>query len=614
MIPPHDTPPLAAPDIAAVAEGFREAASPALEERLRAARRMLARHIIGRAPVDLMRFWRGAEGSAYRAVIDAEPFLLMPEGGDGEDGDRDLACRAAVLARTADTRLQFAQGVLAGLLFRHPDALPVSRLIERTPGWLQDWMARQAVRRPTFFTEEDGAARHVRFQTALFGEVLRLIAAGHPPDGPMTGTVIRSHALHAMLASDCVTRPAMRARAKVIAAHTAPLCPAFCPPEGVAPAAPGRRMRIGILSAHFDDRPNTYYVWAHFEKLDPARFEVVLFSTREAENRAFEAEVVASADRHVSLAGLPLDGQVAAIRAEGCDALLFAGNAVVALDPLAMLGNYRLARHQIALGASPSTTGLAEMDWFLSAPGTEGTDAAAHYTERLLMLDRVFCCFHPRFGAEEPGYALTRADLGAQDGTPVFVSNANLTKITPRVLRVWAGIMRRVPGSLLVLAPFNPFWVEKSAQRYGFSAHARHVLAAEGVSGNRLRLIDTLPGPADIRHLVAQGDVYLDSFPFSGCTSLIDPLRAGRPVVVRRGRTQRARQAGAMLRSLGLDELVADSEAQYVEIAVGLAEDLAGTRERYAARIAGRLASAPFLDTIGFARELGAVLEGLDGR
>jgi phosphohistidine phosphatase len=78
------------------------------------------------------------------------------------------------------------------------------------------------------------------------------------------------------------------------------------------------------------------------------------------------------------------------------------------------------------------------------------------------------------------------------------------------------------------------------------------VLAEHGVEKNRVVLGPKLPDRAAVMNFERIADVYLDTLPFSGSISTVDPLQLGIPVVACDGETTRSRCSGAQLRELGL--------------------------------------------------------------
>jgi predicted O-linked N-acetylglucosamine transferase (SPINDLY family) len=82
-------------------------------------------------------------------------------------------------------------------------------------------------------------------------------------------------------------------------------------------------------------------------------------------------------------------------------------------------------------------------------------------------------------------------------------------------------------------------------------------------------------------------DVYLDTVGFSGFNSALQAIECGLPVVTREGRFMRGRLASGILKRLGLGELVAQTDDEYVEAAVRLAREPA-YRKHISAEIAKR--------------------------
>ena len=78
---------------------------------------------------------------------------------------------------------------------------------------------------------------------------------------------------------------------------------------------------------------------------------------------------------------------------------------------------------------------------------------------------------------------------------------------------------------------------------------------------------------SDFRSALAVCDVMLDTPNFSGGSSALDALAAGLPIVAWEGRFMRGRQSAAMLRMVGVPELVAADRRGYVDRALRIASD-----------------------------------------
>jgi predicted O-linked N-acetylglucosamine transferase (SPINDLY family) len=93
-------------------------------------------------------------------------------------------------------------------------------------------------------------------------------------------------------------------------------------------------------------------------------------------------------------------------------------------------------------------------------------------------------------------------------------------------------------------------------------------------------------------------------------TTTGDALWMGVPVVALRGNGPVSRASFSLLSNLGLSELVASTEDEYVRIASDLANDftrLANLR----ATLRGRMEASPLLDFPGFARNLEAAFRDM---
>ncbi|MFM6004231.1 MAG: glycosyltransferase, partial [Sphaerospermopsis kisseleviana] len=129
-----------------------------------------------------------------------------------------------------------------------------------------------------------------------------------------------------------------------------------------------------------------------------------------------------------------------------------------------------------------------------------------------------------------------RNDLGIPEDTIVFISCANFFKTIPELIETWSKIIAQVPNSVLVLFPFGPNWASNYPKQQ-FINHLKSIFTRYGLAPERLIVLDPQPVPdrEDMKEYYKIADVYLDSFPFAGTTSLIEPLEVNLPVISRQG-------------------------------------------------------------------------------
>jgi predicted O-linked N-acetylglucosamine transferase (SPINDLY family) len=254
---------------------------------------------------------------------------------------------------------------------------------------------------------------------------------------------------------------------------------------------------------------------------------------------------------------------------------------------------------------------MAKMDVFLAGDLTENRpDAQDQYREKLVKLPGSGICFDYSLRPPPSAYQISRQTLGVDAATMVFTSGANFYKVIPELRRAWVRMLAATPNSVLMLYPFGPAWTN-SYPAGAFVRCFEDELRAAGVDGKRLVLLNPMDSPNDVQKVMAITDVYVDSFPYTGATSLLDPLEAGVPPITMAGDRLRFGQGDALLRELGMPELIATSEDRYIEMAAELARDrelLAARRATVQEKMTKR---PPFLDTQRFCANVARAIEEL---
>ncbi|HWP08504.1 MAG TPA: hypothetical protein VNN72_22330 [Polyangiaceae bacterium] len=250
----------------------------------------------------------------------------------------------------------------------------------------------------------------------------------------------------------------------------------------------------------------------------------------------------------------------------------------------------RPAPIQICWLAYPGTTGLDAMDYRLSDPYLDPPDADTHvYSEETIRLPDSFWCYDPLTEVPEvsPLPALTK-------GRITFGSLNHFRKVNEGVLRLWARVLRAVPESRLVLvAP------EGSAR-----SRVHSLFEQAGVHHERIEFVGRC-ARLDYLARYREIDIGLDTFPYNAQTTSLDALWMGVPTVTLVGETVVGRAGVSLAMNLGLPELIATTEEEYVRTAKALASDLehlSGLR----CTLRARLQQSPLMDAPRFARHLEA--------
>ncbi len=397
------------------------------------------------------------------------------------------------------------------------------------------------------------------------------------------------------LANSLVYHPAATGMAlREAAERSATLLCGPAPPKLANTRQPERRLRLGLLSATLKTHPVGWLTLAGFEALDPAHFDIVVFS----QPLGPHPDTMARRFRALASDWMVADTDSAAARAErirdhDIDILIdLGGNGD---QGWAATCAWRAAPVQIKwVGAQSHTSGIAAMDWFITDRWESPPDAEAQHTEKLLRMPDGYCCYSP------PPYAPDVSPLPAiANGFVTFGCFNNLAKITPDVIATWARILSRVTGSRLLLKAHQFADPDIAA-----AVHAR--FAALGVDPARVELRGASPHRALLEQY-ADVDIALDPFPYTGGLTTCEALWMGVPVVTRPGDYFATRHSTSHLCNVGLGDWVAADIDAYVELAASRAADIAALAALRGA-LRPRMAASPLCDAPRFGRNLAAAL------
>jgi protein O-GlcNAc transferase len=333
------------------------------------------------------------------------------------------------------------------------------------------------------------------------------------------------------------------------------------PPAPPERGRSGGKIRIGYVSSDLRKHPVGFNMKPIFEHHDRETFEIYVYSAAKQQDemtRAFRGHV----DGWRAITYMDDEAAAHVVRQDRLDILVVLAGRFDDNRPL--LATWRLAPVQVSMHDA-ATSGLEEMDYLIADRNLSPRDTPERFTERVACL--------PTFYLHAP---LTDAPPAVpppveRNGWITFGSFNNPAKVNPAVVALWAQVLHAVAGSKLLLKYMDIFKVDEVRARY------LRLFAEHGIGPERLLL--PAEGPqVRSRHLARYGeiDVALDPFPFSGSTTTFEALSMGVPVVTLAGDRMVARWSASMLRKVGLSRLVARTEAEYVEIARGLAADPAG--------------------------------------
>ncbi len=189
------------------------------------------------------------------------------------------------------------------------------------------------------------------------------------------------------------------------------------------------------------------------------------------------------------------------------------------------------------------------------------------------------------------------------DNGLVFGSFNQLAKLSARTIRLWARILRLVPISRLVLKALGLTTEEIASQL--LSRFVR-----EGVDPSRIEL--RLPVSGFDGHLASYADIdiALDPTPYGGVITTLEAMWMGVPVVTLAGDRVLGRYGHAIVSVLGLSQLSATDEDDYIAKAVALAEDETG-RAVLRTSLRERMRASPICDGRAMAASIESAIRGM---
>uniref|UniRef100_A0A7N0RFV8 protein O-GlcNAc transferase n=1 Tax=Kalanchoe fedtschenkoi TaxID=63787 RepID=A0A7N0RFV8_KALFE len=326
---------------------------------------------------------------------------------------------------------------------------------------------------------------------------------------------------------------------------------------------PDRALVIGYVSPDYFTHSVSYFIEAPLAFHDYTNYKVVVYSgvvKADAKTNRFREKVLKKGGTWREVYGIDEKRVASMVREDKIDILVeLTGH--TANNKLGMMA-CRPAPVQVTWIGYPNTTGLPTIDYRLTDSWADPPDTRQKHVEELVRLPKCFLCYipSPEAGPVSPAPALS-------NGFVTFGSFNNLAKITPKVLEIWAKILRAVPNSRLVVK-CKPFCCDSIRQRF------LTTLEQLGLESLRVDLLPLILLNHDHMQAYSLMDISLDTFPYAGTTTTCESLYMGVPCITMAGSVHAHNVGVSLLNNVGLGYLVAKNEDEYVQLALQLARDI----------------------------------------
>jgi predicted O-linked N-acetylglucosamine transferase (SPINDLY family) len=313
-------------------------------------------------------------------------------------------------------------------------------------------------------------------------------------------------------------------------------------------------LRIGFVSGDFYDHVVAQWFTPLFDAFLARNISIALYYNNILDDR-ITARYRQRASIFRDVSSLSDDDLVKLIHSDAIDVLV---------DLSGHSGKNRLStfarkptKLQLTWLGHPFTTGLEVFDYVVIASGSQSLPYYSDWVEKFMYIPGVVA-FPPH----------TLPELGPapslKNGYITFGSLNRSSKCGLGVLETWAAIMSKVEDSRLIIADIS---LERKGTELLQFFQSRGVDPSRVTMRNRCVTLEFLK-------LHNQIDIALDTWPFSGGITASNCLHMGLPFVAMQGPTYASSVSAVMLRALGLEEWIATSPADYVDVAVRHANNI----------------------------------------
>jgi len=325
----------------------------------------------------------------------------------------------------------------------------------------------------------------------------------------------------------------------------------------------GGKINIGIISRFFYEHTIGLLNQGIIENLSREKFHVKIFRFQGKED-ALTKSIDETADEAVILPN-ELAAARSIIAKHPLDILFYSD---IGMDPLTyFIAFSRLAPVQCTTWGHPVTTGIPNMDYYISSENAEPPGANDNYSETLVLLKRfAMYCHRPQM----PEKTVCRKQFDLPEDCNLYVCPQTLFKFHPDFDEALGSILRRDPSGLLIFFETREGHLAKLLQNRFMHTFPDVI--------DRVRIIPRMPQKKYFSFLQV-ADILLDTPHFTGGYTSLLAFAFGIPIITWPGRFMCGRLTLGLYRQIGIMECVADDAKSYADIANRLANDKAFKNE-----------------------------------
>ena len=322
------------------------------------------------------------------------------------------------------------------------------------------------------------------------------------------------------------------------------------------------KIKIGYFSADFRDHPVGHLIVKMLETHDKSKYEIYGFylGRRHDENDIFHSRIKKAFTKFYDVSNMSNEEIISLSKNLKIH---------IAIDLMAHTGGHegkfgifqkKLAPIQINFLGYPGTSGSDKIDYIIADKTVIPEKNKKFFSEKVIYLPHSYQPSEKDRVISEKKFTKQILNLPKDDF--IFCCFNTINKILPNIVKLWAEILNHVPKSVLWLLSDN----DDAKKNLKIEFEKKKIDPKRIIFGTKVPITEHLKR-------IKFADLFLDTFPYNAHTSCSDSIWAGLPILTLEGDSFQSRVASSLLKTTGLNELVAKNEKEYLDKAVHIAKN-----------------------------------------
>ena len=317
-----------------------------------------------------------------------------------------------------------------------------------------------------------------------------------------------------------------------------------------------KKLKVGFVSAYFRRHSVSKMYKNWIIKIDKNKFSTYVYSVS---NLIDETTNLIQKNSNFFYNSIDVDSLINKISSDNIDALIYLD---IGMEPkIQILASLRLASVQCLGIGHPVTSGMTNIDFALSSELMETENAQKYYKEKLIKLPNTSQCY------PEPEIKLKNKERSSRQ--IIFLNLQSLFKLLPEDDDIYLNIAKKIPDC--------QFWFIENINKVvteTFRERIFKLFENSKMPPDNFFVFHKQMNQEEFFNLINQSDVILDSLNWSGNISSHEAISLKKPIVTLPGPYMRGRTTYSILKILDIEETIAKTKKEYVDIAFRLAKDI----------------------------------------